>query len=256
MGKGLKFAVIGDPVDHSLSPRIHTAALADTGLDGVYTKRRAKASDLPAIIAELRGGALSGINVTMPLKSEAWAATEEATPEARRARSVNTLRCREGVIEGHSTDAVAFGEVLGRAEWRGAPLLILGAGGAARAALAAAERRPAYVATRRGVLPDDLGSTAELVPWGASVAGALVINATPLGMAGESLPPDILEAASGLIDLPYGDTPTAGVTEARSAGIDVVDGIEFLARQAAASFTWWTGRTVELEVLERAARNI
>ncbi len=95
-----------------------------------------------------------------------------------------------------------------------------------------------------------------VIPWGTSLPGALVINATPLGMGGEPLPEPILEGAAGLIDLPYGGETTPAVVEARRRRLPHVDGVEFLARQARAAFRWWTDRDVELEVLVRAARNV
>jgi shikimate dehydrogenase len=212
---------------------------------------------MPAIVADLLAGRLTGVNVTMPLKSAAWAATGLPTPEARRSRSVNTLRAVDGVIEGHSTDTVAFMDLFQAEELGEGPLLVLGGGGSARAALAASDpERPVYVSTRSGVIPHVEGRAPVLVPWGSAVVGAVLVNATPLGMTGESLPPGVVEAAAALIDLPYGDAPTAAVRQARAADTPTVDGLEFLARQAGASFTWWTGVAVELEVLVAAARNI
>ena len=90
--------------------------------------------------------------------------------------------------------------------------------------------------------------------WEAAVAGAIVINATPLGMGSEQLPGLVLDVAGALIDLPYGEQPTDAVIRARDLGIPVVDGIEFLVTQAVASFQWWTDVVVPPTALIESAR--
>lgn len=257
MGDGLRFALLGDPVDHSLSPLMHRRALADTGLRGDYSTIRADRRRLRKEIARLRQGRLDGLNVTMPLKEDAARWCDRLTPEAARSGSVNTIRAEDGVVVGHSTDVVAFSGVLSR--WPGAPLHVVGAGGSARAALAAVgEGGPAYVSARRDQAAAALAKgfeTASAIPWGSAVAGAVLVNATPLGMRGEPLPIGLLEASSGLIDLPYAETTTPAVVDARRLRIPVVDGVEFLAMQAGAAFTWWTGEHVDSLRLAEVATN-
>ncbi|HLV91230.1 MAG: hypothetical protein J5I28_09360 [Acidimicrobiales bacterium] len=247
----LRFAVVGDPIAQSRSPVIHTEALRLAGLEGEYTARRVLGGGLGAIVEEIRAGLLDGVNVTMPLKGEAYEAADVLTTEAERSASVNTLRLRDGVIEAHSTDTVAFGEIFDRVTGP-AQLLILGAGGSARAALAAWTGGEVYVSARA---MDRAAALGRPVQWGEGVDDAVVVNATPLGMAGESLPPAVLERASFLVDLPYGPAPTPAVETARKAGIELVDGLEFLAIQAEAAFRWWTGETVDLNRLIEVARN-
>jgi shikimate 5-dehydrogenase len=157
----------------------------------------------------------------------------------------------DGRLEGHSTDVVAFRQVFGRAP-EGAPLLVLGAGGSARAAVAAWSRDGVHVSARAPGRATVVGAA---VPWGEGLPGAVVVNATPLGMAGEELPESVLAEASFLVDLPYGSAPTPAVVAARAAGLGHVDGIEFLAIQGAASFRWWTGVAVDLDRLIEVARN-
>jgi len=94
-----------------------------------------------------------------------------------------------------------------------------------------------------------------VLPWGTGWAGAVVVNATPLGMEGESLPGGILDGAVGLIDMAYGAEPTPAVEHARRRGIPVADGLDVLVAQAAISFTWWTGVPAPIEVMRAAARN-
>lgn len=249
--------MLGDPVEHSLSPVMHRRALDDSGVDGEYLAIQADRRRLQTEMERLRAGSLDGANVTMPLKGVAAELCDRLTPEAARAGAVNTMRAEQGTVVGHSTDVIAFESLLkGSGD---VPLLVLGAGGSARAALAAAGPKAVYVSARRPQAAERLASVHErmtVLAWGAGVARAVVINATPLGMSGERLPRGVLELASGLIDLPYGERPTPAVSQARSLGIPAVDGIEFLAIQAAAAFTWWTGRFVDSGSLAEAARNV
>jgi shikimate 5-dehydrogenase len=115
-----------------------------------------------------------------------------------------------------------------------------------------------YVASRRSVSAEELTTRlgGEVVTWGTAVAGALVINATPLGMTGEELPEGVLETASGLIDLPYASEPTPAIDLADRHGIPRADGHEFLLRQAMASFHLWTGARVDYGAVKTALRNI
>lgn len=245
----LRFLLIGDPVAHSRSPAIHRKAFEITGIEGDYAIRTVGRGGIAPTIAELREGTLDGVNITMPLKLEAFAACDLVTSDAGRSGSVNTLRCRDGSVEGHSTDIVAFREAFQLAP-SGAPLLVLGAGGSARAAIAAWDGE-VIVSARDQAQAEALGGA---VAWGSAVADAVLVNATSLGMAGETLPPQVLESASVLIDLPYGDHTTPAVGFALARGMPVVDGLGFLAEQAAASFEWWTGTAVDSALLIDAAR--
>lgn len=250
----IRLALLGDPVGHSRSPAIHAAALRLAGLVGGYEAITARQPDLDHHLERLRRGELSGVNVTMPLKVAALDRSERSTQEARGAGSANTLRASGGAIEAHSTDVLAFVDIFAELD-HGGPMLILGAGGSAGAALAARGGMTAFVSAR------DMSRAAEVggdgtVPWGEPVPGALVVNATPLGMRGERLPDGVLEQAAVLVDLPYGREETPAVGEAGARGLPTVDGVEFLTRQAAHSFEWWTGVAVEWTALLDAARKV
>jgi len=260
MSGEIRLALLGDPVGHSRSPAIHRAALASLGLSGSYEARRSGQAGLLAAIEELKSGALDGINVTMPLKAMAAEAADRLTDLAARSGSVNTLRARDGQAEGHSTDAAAMKAVLQGTRFDGmAPILVLGAGGAAAAVLTAIEGRSVYLGARRDraaqVLASSAGYEVVVVPFEEPVPGAIVVNATPIGMNGELLPPGMVEGASGLVDLAYGRADPPSTVLARAIGLPVVDGIEFLALQAFESFSWWTGLEAPLEVMLEAAKN-
>ena len=234
--------------------------MAHLGIDGSYVARRVRAGELGGVIAELRNGSLDGVNVTMPLKTEAAALADVLTDEAGESGSVNTMRLRSGVVEGHSTDVVASSRAFSDERFdQSAAILILGCGGAAAAAVIGADGRDLYVAARKieraSALVERVGGGAGVIPFGVGVSGALVVNATPLGADGERVPEAVVATASGIVDLPYGPKATLTVAGARAVGLPYMDGVEFLVLQAAASFEWWTGTPAPIDVMARAARN-
>lgn len=254
----MRFVLLGDPVGHSRSPAIHRAALAAVGLEGRYEARRVDVAGVYRACAEMRAGDLAGANVTMPHKRVAAAAADLLAPEAERCGAVNTLAPAEGRVVGHNTDVGGLHAVWEQAGMPAAsPVLVLGAGGAAAAALVAFGGSPLTVASRRagaaGALAAALGVVAREVPWGEPVPGAVVVNATPLGMHGEPLPPAVMEEALGFIDLPYGAEATPALAEARRRGRPAAGGVDVLVAQAALAFRLWTGCEAPLEAMRRAA---
>ena len=255
----MRLVLLGDPVAHSRSPAIQRAALAAAGILGSYEACRVDAAGVYRACAEIRAGTLRGANVTMPHKGVAAAAADRLAPPAARCRAVNTLVGEQGEVVGHNTDVGGLLAVWERAGMPpGAPVLVLGGGGAAAAALVALAGARAAVATRRPeagrALAEALRVPTTVIPWGEPLAGAVVVNATPLGMQGEELPPGVIEVAGGLIDLPYGTEPTPAVALARRRGLPVADGLDLLVAQAALSFELWAGRPAPLAVMEAAAR--
>ena len=127
------FALIGNPVEHSLSPSIHNAALNWAGMEGSYEAIEGDEDSMNGVVERLRSGDLDGVNVTMPLKGAAFEIADVVTLEAEKSKSVNSLRLSNGLVEGHSTDVVAFSFILQRERLRKlTSLLVLGAGGSAR----------------------------------------------------------------------------------------------------------------------------
>ena len=254
----MRLVLLGDPVGHSRSPAILQAALAAAGIEGRYEARRVDAAGVYRACAEIRAGALGGANVTMPHKRVAAAAADRLAPEAARCRAVNTLAAEGAEVVGHNTDV---GGLRLAAEWAGidggAPVLVLGAGGAAAAALVAFGGSAVRVAARRPGAAEELaaalGVAVRGVAWGEPVPGAVVINATPVGMYGEALPAGVVEAAAGLIDLPYGAEPTPAMATARRLARPAADGREVLVAQAALSFRIWTGQEAPVAVMRQAA---
>jgi shikimate dehydrogenase len=256
--KTYRFALLGDPVAHSRSPAIHRVLFALTGLEGEYETIRADEEVLADTVAELRAGTWDGLNITMPLKSEAARRADALSPQARRSGSVNTLLLDRRAVYGDSTDSTAFRQIVAGPGFAAcSSVLILGAGGSAAAALAAIDsEHHLYVSARRAAQAEDLTSRmgGQVIAWGSAVATALVINTTPIGMRGETLPGGILEVAGGLIDLPYRSASTPAVERATEIGIPLVDGHEFLVRQAMESFAMWTGEETAYERVATALR--
>lgn len=253
----MRLAVLGDPVDHSLSPTIHQAALDAVGIPGSYEALRVDRGTMPAAVDEIRLGSLDGANVTMPHKQVAADLADRLEPTARRAGAVNTLVRVDHDVIGHNTDVAGVRTVW---QWSGlpasGPVLILGAGGAGAAALLAMEDRPLFVAARRAdaveQLIAELDVSATVIPWAVAVGDATVVNATPLGMAGETLPSDVLAAASGLLEMAYGTGPTAAARVMAASGRPVASGPEMLLAQGAASFELWTGRRAPVAEMRAA----
>ncbi len=214
--------LLGHPVAHSLSPRMQNAAFAARGLDFAYVALDVPPEQLEDAVRGLVALGFAGANVTAPHK---LAVGELELVEAE-VSSVNTLVCRNGRVEGHSTDSAILAGITAERP------VVLGDGGSARAF---AEALPnARTFSRRGEWPPD-------------VAGAdLVVNAT-------SARDDVLatlRTGQTLVDLPYPDTATAEA--ARAGGARVVGGLEVLVAQGAAAFALWTGVPAPLSVMRAA----
>ena len=272
----MRFAVIGSPIAHSKSPKMHAAAYASLGLAHTYEALETSAEDLPLRLDALRAGELAGINVTVPHKQRALALADVADANARTTGAANTLvRLPTGVIRAHNTDAPAFhDELVALAtldHFRGRTAIVLGTGGAARAAIfALGQLGVAKVIVRgRRVDPDlakmieDASSRTMLVQEPIdqpSTPGdlAVIVQATTAGMVGGApgevaasaidwagVPPDAV-----VYDIVYAPKPTAFLVAAgkrRRSG-----GLGMLARQGALAFELWLGVPAPLDAMRAA----
>lgn len=249
-----RLAVLGNPVAHSLSPVIQSAALEFAGLEGVYDRREVGEDGMMRAAADLRAGRLTGANVTMPHKALAARLADRRSGAVIRSGGANTLWMEEGRLRAHSTDPDGV-----RFAWRhaglpdGAPVLLLGAGAAAAAALLALEDREIMVTARRPEAARSfvsrVGAQARVIPWGRPVEGAVLVNATPLGMRGEDLPAELVAEAGGLLELAYGHGSTPAEVALRARNLPVAPGELMLVGQGAASFAIWTGIEVPPSVM-------
>jgi shikimate dehydrogenase len=253
--------VIGHPVAHSRSPAMHTAAYRALGMEWEYTAVDVPPSGLSAFIAGLDAGGYAGVNVTIPHKQAVLGLCGELSDDARQAGSVNTVLVRDGGLRGETTDGAGLLWALGPLE--PADALVLGAGGAARAAVAAlvaAGWRVAVSARRPGAAAE-LG--ADVVPWPPARAAALVVNTTPIGQheypvpgTQYSFPPELIEPGMVVVDLAYrGDgAATALIEEAGARGARAVDGLDVLVGQGIYAFERLTGVPAPVDVMRAAAR--
>lgn len=260
--------VIGWPVDHSLSPVIHNAAFAAAGLDWVSIPMPVPPGAVAAALEGLVALGFAGTNVTMPHKAEVADRMDRRSEDAERLHAVNTVVIRADGLEGHNTDAPGFERFLRRDagfEPQGKTAVLFGAGGAARAcALALARaglerltvvlREPSRDAELRAALAG-LATQIRTVTFEASggETADLLVNSTPLGMHGESLPDVRVGPQSVVVDLIYHPVLTPLVRRAREAGAAAFGGLGLLLQQAALSLELWTGRPASLDAMSAAA---
>lgn len=251
--------LLGDPVAHSRSPRLHTAAFAACGIDAVYVACAVR--DVAAAVDGLGVLGALGANVTVPHKRAVWAHVLRRTDEAQVVGAANTLFRDGGHWIADNTDAAGVQRVLaddvGLEPDEG--VVLFGAGGAARAVAVALGRLSARVrveARRAGAAADvqRLAGVAGAADLPAGQAPRLVINATPLGLRGERLPERFHELQDGQValDLVYGGSATPFVTDARARGLAAWDGLGMLVYQAGAAFERWTGRSAPLDAMRDA----
>jgi shikimate dehydrogenase len=269
------FGVLGDPVDHSLSPAMQNAGFAACGLPHLYFRWRVSPTELRQALREARGLGVGGLNLTVPLKETVLPLLDELTAEAKRIGAVNTIMWRRGRLVGDNTDARGFARALrGRVRLRGARAVVIGAGGSARAIAASlvtggcreilvanrtAARAEALAAWLRSVGGRDVHVAAlEALRRGAALEGAaLVVNTTPVGLAGRSLAVRI-EATPHrclVVDLVYGPKPSPFLRAAARAGRPVLDGAPMLLHQGALAFEAWTERRAPLAAMALALRS-
>ena len=253
--------LIGDPVEHSLSPVMQNAAFAAVALDWAYVPLHVKREALEEAVSGLAALGFAGANVTIPHKTAVVGYCDELDEVAARAGSVNTVVVRDGTVFGSSTDGPA---VVGLVAASGARVLVLGAGGGAQAVATSlldagaaelvigardAERGHALCVRLRTIFPDREIRTDE---WPPSYVGAnLLVNATP--EVGRTLVP--LTKSQQVVDLAYkrDGSLTAHVAAAKEAGCErIVDGLEVLLAQGAASFERWTGLEAPVGVMRAA----
>ncbi len=256
-------AVIGAPVRHSRSPAIHNAAFAAAGLDWVYVALEVAPGSGFAAIRALPTLGIAGVNVTMPHKADAARACDELTVAAARLGSVNTVVVRsDGTLLGDSTDGEGFLRALADADLdpAGRSVVILGAGGAARAVGAALVGAGAgvAVAARRTGAAEELAAAVDgvgVTAWPErDLAGIdILVNATPIGMGDNRDIPCEPCPGQWVVDLVYHPLETALLARAAAVGAHPVGGLGMLVHQAALSFERWTGVGAPLDAMRAAA---
>jgi shikimate dehydrogenase len=270
-----RLAVLGHPVSHSRSPAIHNAALAELGLapEWSYEAIDVAPEHFAELVASLPGEGFAGVNVTVPHKLAALTVAGSASAAAREIGAANTLSFSGDGMIADNTDAEGITAAVGEPV-TGRRVLVLGAGGSARAAIWALRNAGAAVSVwNRTAAKAELLASEFAVEQLTTSSGQLpiddfdlLINATTIGLEQASDHPptstelkglpfdaDLISARQTLLDLVYGSHETALASHARERGARVIDGLEVLVRQGAASLRIWTGIDPPLETMRRAA---
>jgi len=260
-----RLAVIGHPVSHSRSPAMQNAALGALGLEDWTYRAIDAAPDAFEITArELASVGYAGVNVTVPHKEAALALADEASEASQQIGAANTLAFEGKRIEAHNTDADGLLSSLPDSP-RGRRALVLGAGGAARAAIWALLWEGAEVEVwnrtpeKAAALCAELGGAAITDP--SQDAYELIVNTSAAGLRGEDpfehlpLEPDLFAESQTVVDMVYGERRSPLLEAAEAAGAAAVDGLEILVQQGARSLEIWTGRQPPIEIMRKAARD-
>jgi len=276
-GKTRLCALLGDPVEHTMSPAMHNAAFRKLGLDYVYLPFRVSAADLPNAVNGMRALGAAGFNVTIPHKVAVIPRLDGLDPLAERIGAVNTVVNNGGELRGFNTDGAGFLQALLEkgVEPRGRNVVILGAGGASRAiTYILAERGANLTVLNRlqelewaealaEMVQDSLGrevraleltadALAEVLP-----AADILVNATSVGMSPNSedslVPTPLLRLDMVVFDVVYNPMVTRLLREAGEAGARTLSGVDMLAWQGALAFEKWTEQAAPLDLMRRVA---
>jgi shikimate dehydrogenase len=276
-GKTKVCGVIGDPIEHTMSPVMHNAAFSELGLDYVYLAFRVRAGGLARAIEGMRALNIRGLNVTIPHKVAVIPFLDELDPLAEKIGAVNTIVNDAGLLRGYNTDATGFLKALKDKGFEpgGKRVAVLGAGGASRAvSFILAESGASLVILNRleeldwaEALARQISDTFKkevkaLESDEANLKAALdsadiVVNATSVGMSPHSdespVPAKLLRPGMVVFDIVYNPLKTRLATEAGRAGAETVMGLDMLVGQGALSFEMWTGKKAPVELMKREA---
>ncbi len=272
--------LIGDPVEHSLSPAMHNAAFKKTGLNFVYLPFKVTAKNLPGAITGLRSLNFRGLNVTIPHKVAVIPLLDELDPAAKRIGAINTIVNDNGHLKGYNTDAAGFLKSLSVKDINptGKRVVILGAGGVSRAiTFSLVEQGAEITILNRSQKPEWVEKLAINTPLSstnrvqvmelndANLQSALkhtdiLINATSVGMnpdVGKSLvPQELFRPEMVVFDVIYNPEKTRLLADADKAGATTIGGLDMLVWQGALAFELWTGIKAPVEAMKKAAVNI
>lgn len=274
-GKTDIYAILGDPVSHSLSPIIHNSAFEHEKLDKVFIAFKTGKEDLSMAMKMVRTFSIKGLSVTMPLKEEILQYLDKLSPEARLIGAVNCVINDDGILTGYNTDSSGFGlSLLSKYNKYPSTVFIFGAGGVAKAVavhLAMNKVKKIYITNRNydraTALADKLSNFKEIevriLPWeirqwsNALNESDLIVNCTSLGMNNKGdlavlVPWQYVQKNAVIYDTVYEPLETSFLKKAGSLNLDTVAGTSLLIHQAAVAFKIWTGREAPLEIMEKS----
>ncbi len=253
-----KYLVIGNPIDHSLSPRFHNYWFKENNIDAAYEKKQINENDIEGIISEMRNGKIDGINVTVPFKKSVIPFLDELDNLAKKTQSVNTIYKDKNKVIGTNTDILGFELSLSstkflslkiKNEVKGKKILILGAGGVTSSIIFALEQMEAstiMLSNRTKEKAENLKKLfpqLELVEWGNIKNFDIIINATSLGLKeSDKIPINYDQIGSGKLfyDVIYNPSKTNFLLEAEKRGHQIKNGKMMFVYQAQEAFRRWT----------------
>ena len=245
-----KYIVIGNPVDHSLSPKLHNHWIKKNNIDAVYEKKQLNKNDIKNIISDVKNEKIDGINVTVPFKKSVIPFIDELSFEANKAQSVNTIYKKNNKIIGHNTDTSGFELAIKKINYdvKGKKVFILGAGGVVPSiilALKKMETSQIILSNRTKKKAEELKKTfpdLEIINWGETPEFNMIINATNLGLnKNDEIKLDYEDIGSNkfFYDVIYNPKQTKFLSTAKHFGHQIENGKMMFIYQAHQAFTLW-----------------
>ena len=245
-----KYLVIGNPIGHSLSPKLHNHWIKKNNIDAVYDKKQLNENDIEGIIFKVRNGEIDGINVTVPFKKSVIPYLDQLTPLANEAQSVNTIYKEKNKVIGHNTDIGGFELGLKRINYnvKNKKVFILGAGGVVSSIILALKKMGAskiILSNRTKEKAEDLKkiySDLEIIDWGETPDFNVIINATSLGLKNhDEIKLDYTDMGSNKLfyDVIYNPRQTKFLSKAKQLGNQIENGKMMFVYQAHQAFTIW-----------------
>ena len=257
-----KYFVIGNPINHSLSPKLHNYWLKENNIDAIYDKKKIEEENLQTIISEVKEKKIDGINVTVPLKKAVIPFLDKLSSEAEQTQSVNTIIFKDNNLEGHNTDIAGFAKSIKNLNFSldGKKVFILGAGGVVPSIIFALNNMNVskiIISNRTKKKAEDLKSqfhSLEVLDWGDMTDFDVIINATSLGLNKETINLDFSKFRNNKLfyDVIYNPAETDFLRAGKKLGNKTENGKLMFVYQALESFKLWHGKepTISREVLD------
>ena len=253
-----KYLVIGNPIEHSLSPKLHNYWMKKNNIKGIYDKKKINESDIKSVISEIKSEKINGANVTVPFKKSVIPFMDELSPEANESQSVNTVYYQTGKVIGHNTDISGFelGIKYSKYDVNNKVVFILGAGGVVPSIIVALKKMGAskiIISNRTKNKAVDLKKSfigLEIVDWGETPVFDMVINATSIGLKNkDEIKLDYAVAGTGkfFYDVIYNPRETIFLKRAKLFGNKTENGKMMFIYQAHQSFTIWHKSMPEID---------
>ena len=257
-----KFFVIGNPINHSLSPKLHNYWFKENNIDAIYDKKKIEEKNLKTIISEVKEKKIDGINVTVPFKKSVIPFLDKLSTEAEQTQSVNTIVLNDNNLVGHNTDIAGFTKAIKNLNFNleGKKIFILGAGGVVPSIIFALNKMNVLqiiISNRTKKKAEDLKSqfhSLEILDWGDITDFDVIINATSLGLNKESINLDFSKFENNKLfyDVIYNPVETDFLSKGKKFGNKTENGKLMFVYQAFEAFKLWHGIEPEInsEVLE------